>query len=97
MLFFVAQGGAPYRIQTNGCRVATSTSSLKAKNAEMLHPSALEYRKNVEKMPPGAREYRKYAQMKAPSDSPGPLVGKICLESKIFGFWRAALKRRFED
>ena len=67
------------------------------KHVEMMPPAEREYRKNAEMMPPGAREYRKYAQMKAPSDPPGPLVGKTCLEGKIFCFWRAVLKRRFQD
>ena len=39
LLFFVAQGGATYRKWPNGCRVATSTTTLTAKNAEILLPS----------------------------------------------------------
>ena len=39
VLFFVAQGGAPYRKWANDCRVATSTTTLTAKNAEILRSS----------------------------------------------------------
>ena len=39
LLFFVAQGGATYRKWPNGCRVATSTTTLTAENAEILPPS----------------------------------------------------------
>ena len=48
-------------------------------------------------MPPGEQEYRENAEILPPSDTPGQLVGKNCLEGKIFSFWRAFLKRRFED
>ena len=39
VLFFVAQGGGRYRKWPNGCRVATSTTTLTAENAEILPPS----------------------------------------------------------
>ena len=39
LLFFVAQGGPTYRKWPNGCRVATSTTTLTATNAAILPPS----------------------------------------------------------
>ena len=38
-----------------------------------------------------------FTQVSLPEAQLLPLVGKSCLEGKIFSFWRAFLKRRFED